>query len=254
VIGVQNSACPDTLKREFQPRSATSETSSRVIELRQILAGKFPGPPPKPAACLTTGVRCLDEPLCGGLPKGAITELVSTRPSAGSALVTVAILCQAARDKRWVALIDGRDCFDPQPLEPEVLSHLLWVRCGEAVQAIRAADLLLRDGNLPLVVLDLHVNPAGQLRKIPSTIWYRLQRIVEQTASAFLVITPQPMVGSARAKLSLKSRFTLDALEQEQPELLARVEIQAGRMRKMQGVMVERKPSGLHWMPLEEAC
>jgi hypothetical protein len=106
-----------------------------------------------------------------------------------------------------VALIDGRDSFDPQPLGNA--GHLLWVRCDKAFEAIKAADLLLRDGNFPLVMVDLVLNPPVELRKIPQTSWYRLQRLVEPTSVVCLVLTRQSMVSSAQLKIVLDNWWTL---------------------------------------------
>ena len=52
-------------------------------------------------------------------------------------------------------MIDGRDTFDPQSQPPGACDSLLWIRCRAAKDAVRAADLLLRDGNLPLLLIDL---------------------------------------------------------------------------------------------------
>ena len=65
-----------------------------------------------------------------------------------------ALLRQSHRARQWMALIDGRDSFDPAGVEAPVLSRLFWVRCQTAEEALKAADLLLRDRNFPLVVLD----------------------------------------------------------------------------------------------------
>jgi hypothetical protein len=77
------------------------------------------------------------------------------------------------------------------------------------MEAVKAADLLLRDGNFPLVILDLVLNPANELRKIPQTSWYRLQRLVEPVTTAFLVLTRRSMVSSAQVKLMLDNCWTL---------------------------------------------
>jgi hypothetical protein len=88
---------------------------------------------------------------------------------------------------------------------------------------MKAVDLILRDRNLPLVLLDLALNPAKQLRKIPSSTWYRLQRIAETTSTIFVVITPQAMVGCAEARLNLNGRFALEDLESDQFQLLEKL-------------------------------
>src|SRR4030095_14707706 len=107
-------------------------------------------------------------------------------------------LRQAHELGQWLVLVDGQDCFDPTCLEPEILSRLLWVRCVDIAEALKATDLLARDENLPMIVLDLRLNPAAQLRKIPATAWYRFQRLIEHRAATLLVFTPQPLVSGAR--------------------------------------------------------
>jgi hypothetical protein len=61
-----------------------------------------------------------------------------------------------------------------------ILRQLLWMRCTKALEAVKAADLLLRDGNFPLVIVDLILNSPEELRKIPQTTWYRLQRLANR--------------------------------------------------------------------------
>jgi len=43
---------------------------------------------------------------------------------------------------------------------------------------VKATDLLLHDGNLPLVLLDLQFLPSRALRKIPPSTWHRFGRLV----------------------------------------------------------------------------
>jgi hypothetical protein len=201
--------------------------ATNVIELRQLLSEKFPGLRTR-ADELTvhtrhhwpTGLAPLDGPLHGGLPRAALTELVAAERGSGSALLLTALLRQALREKQFIAVIDGQDSLEVTQIG-EALSGLLWVRCHSADEALKAADLLLRDGNLPLVFLDLIANPAAQLRKIPATTWYRFQRLVEQTSTACLVLTPRPMVSPAQARITLSSRFSLGALDSN-PEALLR--------------------------------
>ena len=203
--------------------------ASRIIDLRKLLAERFPREPMPPADRLVTGLHSFDEALEGGLTKSAITELTSAPASAGSATLIAALLQRACRERYFIALIDGRDSFDPQSIGGPVLRHLLWVRCRKAVEAIKAADLLLRDGNFPLVILDLVLNPVAELRKIPSSNWYRLQRLVEPGPTAFLVVTPRNMISSAQWKLTLENRWTLRQLDWEAVDLRAQVKIRLQR-------------------------
>ena len=129
--------------------------TGRLDDLRHLLAERFPHLPSTIGGQFQTGQSLLDTVLGDGLPKGAITELSSAQCSAGTASLINALLRSAYRDRYFLALIDGRDSFDPQPLGNICLRNLLWVRCTQAIEAVKAADLLLRDGNFPLVILDL---------------------------------------------------------------------------------------------------
>jgi hypothetical protein len=188
--------------------------SRKILDLQKLLAERFPQAPAAAATRFGTGLPFLDQAISGGLPKSTITELISPEASAGSASLIHALLRGANRDKYFLALIDGRDSFDPCALDNSSLRHLLWVRCTKAFEAIKAADLLLRDGNFPLVILDLVLNPPEELRKILPTSWYRLQRLVESAPTACLILTQQGMVGSAQLKLVLENVWTLESLEE----------------------------------------
>ncbi len=122
-----------------------------------------------------------------------------------------------------------RETFAPEGMDPVALRHLLWVRCREAKEGIKAADLLLRDGNFPLVILDLVLNPLAELRKIPSSTWYRLQRLVELIPSVFLVLTPRSMINSAQCKLVLENRWSLLQLDAPAEDLQGQMRLQIER-------------------------
>jgi hypothetical protein len=188
--------------------------SAKIIDLRKLLAERFPHPAVTTATRLFTGLPFLDQPTGGGLPRGALTELISPRTSTGSASLIHALIHGAHRDSYFVALIDGRDSFDPCGLDNDFLRCLLWVRCSKASEAIKAADLLLRDGNFPFVIVDLVLNSPEELRKIPQTNWYRLQRLVELAPTACLVLTRYEMVGSAKLKLVLENSWNLETISQ----------------------------------------
>jgi hypothetical protein len=189
--------------------------SGKIIDLRNLLAIRFPQAPMLVGTRLVTGLASFDQPIGGGLPKGAITELISPPESAGSASLIRAFIHGAYRDKYFVALIDGRDSFDPCALANSILRRLLWVRCTKALEAVKAADLLLRDGNFPLVIVDLILNSPEELRKIPQTTWYRLQRLVESVSTACVILSRYEMVSSAQLKLVLEHSWNLETLEKQ---------------------------------------
>ena len=80
-----------------------------------------------------------------GVWPGALAELVGRRGAAG--LAVSAALAEAARRERVIALVDAGDAFDPQDAGVERCRKLLWVRCRSLAEAVKAGDLLARDGN-----------------------------------------------------------------------------------------------------------
>jgi hypothetical protein len=211
-----------------------------IIQLRQLLRDKFPGLRTRADELAVktvdgwpTGLPQLDARLGGGLAKSAITEVITARSGSGGALLLDHLLRQAAATNQFVALVDGQDSFDAAAGEPSALSRLLWIRCGQAEEAMKATDLVLRDGNLPIVLLDLALNPESQLRKIPAPTWYRFQRIVEESTAVFVVLTPRAMISPAQARVTLRSRFDLRALEQTREELLGGLEFQVTDARRI---------------------
>jgi hypothetical protein len=214
--------------------------NEKIIDLRNLLANRFPRPPISASTRLVTGLASFDQSVGGGLPKGAITELISPRGSAGSASLLHTFIHRAYRDQYFVALIDGRDSFDPCALANSVLRQLLWVRCTKALEAIKAADLLLRDGNFQLVIVDLILNSPEELRKIPQTTWYRLQRLVESAPTACLVLTRYEMVSSAQLKLVLENSWNLETLENQNAISQLRMVVKRSHFKSV-------VPSSLHY-------
>jgi len=102
---------------------------------------------------------------------------------------------------QFVALIDGKNSFEL--IDPANL--LLWIRCDNVSQAIRAADLIIRDGNIVLSILDLKQNEARELRKVPATSWYRLQRVTAEFETTLLLITSYYISGSSIAALQINN-------------------------------------------------
>lgn len=204
-------------------------SASKILDLRQLLVERFPQEPASDSGRLGSGLEIFDQALGGGLTKSAITEVTVPWPNAGSATLIAGLLRQADRAKFFLALIDGRDSFDPESLGAGALRRLLWVRCRAAREAMQAADLLLRDGNFSLVILDLLLNPPAELRKIPAANWYRLQRLVEAAPSALLAFTRQSMISSAQWKLVLENRWQLSHLEEETAALPAHFRFRIAR-------------------------
>lgn len=203
-----------------------------MVQLRELLQQRFPQAQATVLDGLSTGMPGIDDPLGGGLPRGAVCEVVETRAGSGGQLMLIALLEAVRRRHRFMALVDAMDGFDPQSVESSLLRHLLWVRCPGVPSALQAADLLARDNNMAALVFDLRDASARDLRRIPATVWFRLQRVVETTEMVLLVISPQPQVASARVRLLLDTPLPLTALDEPRRNLMNNLTPELQRMRQ----------------------
>ena len=176
--------------------------------LRTLVEEKFPRAACAPAGRLRTGCGPLD--VRGGLPRGAITEVCGSL--AGGQMVIASLLETAVREGFFSALIDGADAFDPAQWPDHHLDRLLWVRCGEPELALKAADVLVRDGNLPVLVLDLQAVAVGRLRRIPVGTWHRFHRVIETSATVMVTLTPFPLVESVPCRMAVRMAAVWEAL------------------------------------------
>src|SRR5438270_10777049 len=105
--------------------------SADVIQLRQLLSEKFPGLRMRLEAQATgrnwpTGIAALDESLRGGLPRGALTEIVGAK-APGSATLLHHLLSRAVMENQIVVLVDGHDSFEATAMSEPALSRLSWL-------------------------------------------------------------------------------------------------------------------------------
>ncbi len=189
-----------------------------IADLRQDLAKRFPTASRTSGRVLPTHIPAIDE-ATGGLPLSALTEIVCGAPSCGSHLLLHQLLAVTRRARQRVALIDSADSFDPESCPPDLLTHLLWIRCASTATALQAADLVARDANLGLVILDLRCARETELRRIPSPQWYRLQRAVEPTDLALVVQTPRASIPSAHVRFALTASHLFHRLGDERSML-----------------------------------
>jgi hypothetical protein len=127
--------------------------------------------------------------------------------------VLVRLLAGAVARGELVALVDVLDTFDPASAEAAGLDldRLLWVRghmtaspglCRDMnqralEQAIRALALVLQAGICGVVVFDAVGAPAAAVGRLPFTTWLRLQRLVEGSQTALVLVGGTPMARSA---------------------------------------------------------
>jgi hypothetical protein len=221
---VQRASGPAVDAPALTPRERV-EALLRGRKLDRTLTTHLPAQRTRDVAAF--GRTSLDCELGGGLPRGQVSELVGPS-SAGRTSLAWAWLAAATVRGESVALIDAFDRFDPESANRcgIDLSRLLWVR-GQAItkttgamdpawlpgartvegpgtllertidRAIKALNLVLQSGVCTVVVLDVADVPAAGLRRVPATTWLRLQRIIEHSETACLVIGPMPLARSA---------------------------------------------------------
>lgn len=200
-----------------------SGSGGRLGALRRLLAEKFPQAEVKPGVLRRTGVEALDR-VEGGLRSGVVTE-VSSSPGNGALFLDV-LLRTVVRERLFAALVDAGGTFDPEGCDPAVLPRLLRVSCADAGAAVKAADLLLRDGNCPLLVLDLQGLPLREAAGVSAGTWHRFQRLAEQSATAFVILTVRPFVESAQVRVLLHNRWSLQAQREDRNRLAERLDVQ----------------------------
>jgi len=207
--------------------------SPKIVELRQLLAERFGRTSVAQEESCQTGLPALDEM---ALPRGAVVEIVSgVRAAPSNGLLLYGLLHALLQRGERVALIDGKDAFAPKGLPQADLDRLLWIRCRAAGEAIKAADLAVRDGNVAWILLFLTLNSHSELRRIPATAWHRLQMLAEKSAVTLLAFTPQAQVGSARLRLSVGAAFPLTSLHRCRSDLLPELRLRVERRRAGSG-------------------
>ncbi len=198
-----------------------------LAALRALVAAWSPSDI-RTGAAAPTGVPALDTALGGGLPGGLLTELVCP-PGAGGQLVLARLLETSRAARQRVALIDATDGFAPEAVPPDALHHLVWVRGRSLAEALGAADILVRDGNYAVVLLDLRDVPPAALQRTPATVWHRLHRAVEPQPAAGLVLSRHGLVPAVRRRLVLEATWTADTPCTPQAERAARLQVRAVR-------------------------
>ena len=183
-------------------RRTQSESSYRLImpanlailrsQVEATLAGRIPAPftyrDRKLVETVSAGIPEVDS-LAGGLPRGCLTEIFGP-PCSGRTTLLFSALASRTAEAEVCALVDGRDAFDPHAAAAAgvKLEQLLWVRCRNIDQALRATDLLLQGKGFGLIAVDLSDLPPETVRHVPLNAWFRLRRAVEDTPTALLLL------------------------------------------------------------------
>jgi hypothetical protein len=210
------------------PARAALESLLRDRKLDTTLTTALPVEWTGGGQCVPTGLTQLDSQLRGGIPRGQISEVVGAR-SSGRTSVLRALMTEATRSGELVALVDTLDRFDPTSAAAAGvdLTRVLWVRgrdvpvtqpaltpewepsrprpggMRESVmargvdRAIKALNLVLQSGGFGLVGLDLADVPLDAVRELPFNTWMRLQRVIEGSDTACVILADVPVARSA---------------------------------------------------------
>lgn len=168
-----------------------------------------------------------------GLVAGELVEVVSAGPAGGLGLWMAGLLdgaADAGGGAPAVVLVDGADGFDPSSHSGEACSRLLWVRCGSALEMVKAADLLVRDGNVPVVLVDAGGLGAEELRGLPASAWWRLKQAAEGSGCRLVVMASWPLVPCAGRRLVISADLELEDFERTGDELRGRLRVVPERL------------------------
>ncbi|HEX3927102.1 MAG TPA: hypothetical protein VHW65_03825 [Gemmatimonadales bacterium] len=173
-------------------------TAAPALDLRELLAKRFPDAVPLPArrdGGISTGLAPLDRILPnGGLPRGRPT-LWSTPGAGATALLSQACraVTQAGMRAAWIDTL--------HQLGPGWCDGPVVFRPRTPLLALRFAEILAASGGFALVVL--HGVAADR------TTFFRLSRAVHEGGGAFAMVSDAALP----AALRLRSRYVLDRFE-----------------------------------------
>jgi len=210
------------------PAVAILESALRARKLDRTLTTTLPPLEwADPASLVPTDIPVIDACLHGGLPRGHLSEL--TGPcSSGRMTLLMQLFAAATQRGEIAALVDTHDRLDVASAAAAGvdLDRLLWIRgmttaSGSRAsnsgswtpsldggsrgadpdhaidRALKALNLVLQAGGFGIVAIDLADVPPMRLRQIPFTTWPRVQRVIEGSDTACVLIAPEPLARSA---------------------------------------------------------
>jgi recombination protein RecA len=223
---LRSTALRSTAPRSSAPRStalAVLETALRERKLDRTLTTALPPlERSDPAAFMPFDIAAMDAVLRDGLPRGQVSELAGPH-SSGRTTLLLQLLSAATRGREGAAtrareiaaLVDTCDRLDVASASAAGidLDRLLWIRGDGGPfdslrslragpdrivdRALKALNLVLQAGGFGVVVIDLADVPLRVLKSLPFTTWLRVQRIVEGSDTACVLVVPEPLARSA---------------------------------------------------------
>jgi hypothetical protein len=186
------------------PAVAVLESALRVRKLDRTLTTTLQ-PGKGEGLVAPTGAAALDAVLLGGVPRGELSEIAGPR-SSGRTTLLLQVIAAATRRGEIAAIVDTFDRLDLASVVAAGvdLDRLLWIR-GEASspadraleRALKALNLVLQSGGFGVAALDVSDAPPAALNRLPFTTWMRVQRTIEGSETACLLVGPHPLARSA---------------------------------------------------------
>ena len=181
-----------------------------------------------PSALVPMDVAPLDACLRGGLPRGQLSELTGPR-SSGRMTLLLRMMAAATARGEIVALVDTLDRLDVASAAAAGvdLSRLLWIRGQDTGpidraldRALKALNLVLQAGGFGVVAIDLADVPLTAIRQIPFNTWMRVQRVIEGSDTACVLLASEPLARSAGGlTVTLAGRATWDGASERSRRL-----------------------------------
>ena len=233
------------------------------IEIERALDRRFPAaltPVPRTIReTATTGVPEVDALLDGGLPVGAISEVVGQK-SSGRTSLALSFLAHRTLEGQVAAWVDAGDAFDPESAAANGVSlrQLLWVRCRSASaaaksrpwtrldQAIRSTDLLLQAGGFAAIVLDIGDTAPEHASRIPLATWFRFRQAADR-ARCCLVVLGERAYAQSSAALVVECVPRQGMTAGETVLTGFSFEVRRERQRRLSNVQGIRKPPASMW-------
>ncbi|MEO0793821.1 MAG: hypothetical protein AAFX93_01590 [Verrucomicrobiota bacterium] len=149
----------------------------------------------------------------GWIPPSRMVECVCTGSSVGGQSLVELLLAKNLKNGSFAAFVDLANGFDLDSLSLGLEERMLWVRCQNETQSLKALDLLLRDDNFSLVVADLR-SSSKHLRQAPARSWYRLQRLSHQREGYCVILAQEHLSPCMDLSLTLSANHRFATLNQ----------------------------------------
>lgn len=159
-----------------------------------------------------------------GLPAGMLSEVVGL----GAGWLVAAWLDGAADEPSVpeLVLVDGADGFDPASFTARTCARMVWVRCRKsAMEMVKAADWVVQDGNVPLVLMDARGLDRREMAGVPASAWWRLRQAAERTGCRLVVTVAVPSVSAAGCRMRAEGGLSLADFDTTREDLLVKLRV-----------------------------